>query len=200
MFDTTGEVAARVRTREGLQELVVRWPTEEEWIERGRGRRTNQRQLGQGATEIDVVEGDSDLKLYNAIRLNGSANLTAGEATMFMETIAECRGAGAELGPAEAVITLRVMGGQEVKHTITIPSAEAIFKTKKLASKVVNLPHNLYASKTFMGPWLKLYEECNGHSSDYTGPIPAIHKETAMRELAEAMEREMTAGPDESPI
>jgi len=202
MFNTTAELATRMRTAggAGLQEIVIHWPNDDQWIARSSERRIYQRQLGRGKSTVDVEPGSSDLGIYNAVRVNGSPDLTPGEATMLFNTVAQCECVGVELNATSAIVTLRVMGGAEVKHMLKIPTADQVLKAQKEASKSTILPHGLWATKTHMNVWLKLWSDCQGASVDYDGPIPAIHREQAIREVVQALEQEMAGGVDETPI
>src|SRR5215469_6119422 len=143
MFNTTAELATRLRTAgaSGLQEIVINWPTDEQWSQRNAQRTIFQRQLGRGKSQIEVEPGDSDLNIYNQVRVNGSPDLTAGEATMLLNTVAACECMGVELGASSAIVKLKVLGGKIVTHMLKLPTADQVLKTQKEAAKSTILPH-----------------------------------------------------------
>ena len=58
MFDATRPISINLRTPEGVKTVRVRFPTDEEWIDRQRRRKIIVKQLGRGVSETIVANGE----------------------------------------------------------------------------------------------------------------------------------------------
>jgi len=195
MFDTTAEIMITARTGAGKQELLVRWPTDEEWSERARRRKILITRLGRGISETSIDSGDSDLRVFEKIKQNGAPPLTPGEATRVFEVLAQCDVTDCRLEGDEALVELQVMGGM-VSHRLRLPSADQVLALRRTV-RVLDLPYNKQELRIPLEPGAKLWDACGGQSADYTGPIPAIHKDTAIRAVIDYLDREVSATNEE---
>jgi hypothetical protein len=200
MLDTTAELSTHIRTKEGRVLAVLKWPSEEAWIKRASERYVLGRQMGSGRSNFEEEPGQSDLHLYEAVKLEDSPTLTAGEAKLLIDLVASCAVMDCELGTAEAVVTLQVLeGAYTVVHTMRMPTADEAIKVQKVGRRSTTLPHGMQQIRVILSAWLKLYADCQGHSDDYKGEIPAVHREAVVRAVVQAIELEMKAGPDDNP-
>src|SRR4030095_8621315 len=91
MFDSKNEIAFEARAASigtGTQLVAVRWPTDEEWAARARAKKILIRRLGRGVTETVPAEpSEADIKLYQAIAVNGAPSMTAAEAARVVDMI-----------------------------------------------------------------------------------------------------------------
>lgn len=195
MFDSTAEIVVPARTGQGKQEIVMRWPTDEEWCERARRRKILISRLGRGVSETTIEPGDSDLRIFDKVKLNGAPPLTQGEATRVIETLAQCEATDCRLEGDEAVVELQVMGGS-VKHRLRQPSADQVLALRR-SVRVFDLPYNKQELRIPLDVGARLWDECGGRSEDYSGPVPALHKDRAVREVIDCIDREMSAANDE---
>jgi hypothetical protein len=197
MFDTTVEIAIRARTSAGKQEILVRWPSDQEWYERARRRKIVISRLGRGISETSIDPGDSDLLLFEKIKQNGAPALTAGEAGRVLDVIAQCDITDCRLEGDEAVVSLQIMGGQPVTHRLQLPSADQVLALRRTV-RVLDLPYNKQELRIPLEPGARLWDACHGSSQDYQGAVPALHKDTAVRAVIDYLDREASATNEES--
>lgn len=197
MFDTNAEIHMTARTATGKTQLAIRWPADDEWGERARMRKILIKRSGRGASETSIEPNtDADLKLYDAIKLNGAPQLTGAEASRVLDAIALCDVRNVTLYAEDATVELGVPGG-EVEHRLKLPSAEQVLALRKKASKVRDLPYNTQELRILLEPGAKLYDACQGDSEDYPSGVPSLHKDTAVRAVIDALDRELAQGVDE---
>ena len=197
MFDSTAEYAFPARSGKTKVEVVMRWPSDEEWSERHRNRKFITRDLGRGVQETDVETEAADLKLYQAARLNGSPDLSKAEAALVVRHLEKAEVTDVTLDGEEATVTMTVAGGT-VKHVVQIPTADQVMRMQRSAARIFQAPHNQRHTRIYLEPTAKLWDECKGTSGDYVGPVPAIHKDAAIRAVVEQINLEMSAHDDES--
>jgi hypothetical protein len=199
MFDATAEFHINARSAAGERsQLVLAWPTDAQWIERARLRKYVIKRLGRGSSETSAEPNlEGDLKLYEAIKRNGAPPLSSAEASRVLDAMAFCEIRDVELPQDEAIVTLAVPGG-EVKHTLKAPSAEQVRSLRRAAYRIRDLPYNNQEMRIFIDPGAQLWDDCQGRSSDYAGPVPALHKDAAIRAVIDALDRELISGPEET--
>jgi hypothetical protein len=199
MFDTTAEfhINARSATNEKSQ-LTLSWPTDAQWMERARLRKFMIKKSGRGSSETRLEPNlEGDLKLYESIKRNGAPPLTGAEASRVLDAISYCEIRDVQLPQDDASVTMAVPGG-EVKHTLKAPNAEQVRSFRRAAYRLRDLPYNNQEMRIFIEPGAALWDECQGKSADYEGPVPAIHKDAAIRAVIDALDRELVAGPEDT--
>ena len=195
MFDCSKEIKITARTDAGMQLLSVRWPSDQEWDERFLGRKIHVKRYGRGVSETIIDPLPADAKLYDKIKLNGAPPLTPAEANLVVERLATCEVMGVEFDGNEADVEMTVLTGT-VHHKLRIPSADQVAKLNR-TTHVLNTPYNMQQIKIGVAAGAALWDTALGSSSDYAGPIPANHKDQAVRAVIEAIDREMGATSDE---
>lgn len=196
MFDSTAEIALQARSGKTKTEIVMRWPTDEEWAERHRTRKIVIRNIGRGISETDIDSTEADLKLYQAAKLNGAPDLTPAEASFVVRVLERCEVTEVVLDGEEATVTMQVPGGPVV-HQVQLPTADQVIKMQRSASRLFSAPHNTSQMRMYLEPTAKLWDECHGRSESYKGVIPALHKDAAIRAVVEQINIDMSASDDE---
>jgi hypothetical protein len=196
MFDTNTSITIGLRTAHGKTDITVRWPSDEEWGAHRKRRKIMQRQLGRGATETEIETGEADAKLYDAIKLNGAPPLSVAEATRIVDTIATCDVLNVDLHAEDAEVQLQTLMG-EVKHTVRIPTMDQV-RTLQRSTRLITLPYNRQEIKTNLETSTLLWDQCAGRTEGYTGPVPNIHKDVAIRAVVAAIDQEAAPKYDES--
>jgi len=200
MFDATGEYVLNARTEEGNKtQVTVRWPSDQEWSDRKKAIRFITTQLGRGRSETEPVPSpETDLRIYEAIKLNGAPALSGDEAGRLLDRLGRCEVRNVEMEGNGAMVTLAVLGG-EVKHTVKVPTAKQSRMMREAAAKLRQLPHNRVEARISLDPPAKLWEECGGKSGDYiNGIIPAPHKDVAIRAVIEELDNELASALEEN--
>jgi len=80
MFDAKQPITIHLRTPEGVKPVRVRFPTDEEWIDRQKKRKVIVKQLGRGVSETTIPDSaEADAALLAKIRLRGQPDHRAAE-------------------------------------------------------------------------------------------------------------------------
>jgi hypothetical protein len=198
MFDAKAEIAMPAPARLGGTEIVtVRWPSDEEWAVRSRARKYITRRLGRGRSETVPPEpGEPDQKLYDAIALNGSPQLTPAEASMVLEAIGMCLVTNVEVEGNEACVSLNVVTGA-VQHRLKVPTAEQILQFRRGSYKLFDLPYGQQEIRFNPESGARLWDQCEGKGESYTGPVPGPHKAEAMRAVVDFIEHRLGPASDD---
>jgi hypothetical protein len=179
----------------GKTDITVRWPADDEWALHRRRSKLIMRQLGRGTSEMEPESGAADLKLYETIKLDGAPPLSQGEATAIIKAIGRCDVSRVELGADEAEVDLQILTGS-VTHTLRIPTMDEVRKLQK-STRYITLPYNSQEVRTNMEAGAALWDACKGKAEGYTGPVPNLHKDRAVRGVIEEIDLEATANYDE---
>lgn len=197
MFDVNTTITiGPLRTAAGKLDITVRWPTDEEWAGHHKRRKMFQRQLGRGQTEYEIERGEADAKLYEAIKLNGAPPLTTGEAQFIIETISQAEILGVELRADDAEVLLNTSMG-EATHVLRIPTFDEV-RTLRRSNRVIAQLYNRQEIRTSLEASAALWDKCSVSSAGYSGPVPNIHKDAAIRAVIAAIEQEAAPKNDES--
>jgi hypothetical protein len=196
MFDSKTTITIGLRTAAGKTDITVRWPTDEEWSAHRKRRKIFQKQFGRGATETDMDTSAGDPVLYEAIKLDGAPALSVAEAGAVIDAISVCSVLGVDLRAADAEVQLQTVMG-EVTHTVKIPTMDQVRNLQK-STHLVNLPYNRQEIRTSLENSTSLWDQCGGQGVGYTGEVPNVHKDVAIRAVIAAIEQEVMPRYDES--
>jgi hypothetical protein len=195
VFDSNVEVATSIRRESGEQEVAVRFPSDDEWVARSRKWQIVQQRLGRGMTETQIDTAGADAALYNVIRLNGSPDLSAAEASQILKLLSRCEITDVDLGSGSAVVSMTVMNGEEVTIDLKIPTTAEVGEFQRSSARVYDLPHgrqhirlNLQATEAM---WKRCFISAAGYREG-TG-VPLIHRDAAVRAVIDACERRAEA-------
>jgi hypothetical protein len=197
MFDDKAELAMPAPARLGGAIVTVRWPTDAEWAMRSRARKFITRRLGRGKSETIAPEpGEADLKLYEAISVNGSPALSPAEASMVLEAISMCLVTNVEVDGTEACVSLNVVTGS-VQHHLKVPTAEQILQYRRAAFRLIDLPYNQQEIRFTPEAGAKLWDQCEGKGDSYQGSVPAPHKAEAVRAVIDFVDQHLGPATDD---
>lgn len=196
MFDTTATITIGLRVDGvGKTDIVLRWPSDEEWaLHRSRSKAV-MHQLGRGTAELDTDSGEADLKLYEAIKLNGAPPLSIGEASTIIGVIGKCDVQSVVLGEAEAEAELLVFSGR-VRHRLRIPTMDEVRKLHR-TTRYLHLPYGRQQVINSINAGASLWDACGGKAEGYAGAVPSLHKDLTVRQVVQEIEREMAPNDGE---
>lgn len=199
MFDTTAEIELGMRLTSGASSVVVRWPTDEEWAARSKARKIIIRRMGRGISETVPPEpSEGDVALYKKIALNGTPEVTKGEAYQIAEAIAVCNVTGVEVDGDNATVDMNVLTGH-VKHLLKVPTADQVVTLRRSGFRILELPFNQQEVRISIEPGAKLWDALGGKSDDYAhGTVPNIHKDTAVRAVIDYIDRNLGPRGDDA--
>jgi hypothetical protein len=190
VFDAARPVALNLRTPAGVKTVRVRFPTDEEWIERQRRRKVIVKQLGRGVSETTIPNSeDADAALLAKIRVPepDAPEMDPFEASRVIEQLGQ-----AEVDDVVQVgdgfeVTLRVLGGT-VTHSLRMPSAKDVFEYRRGFARVLDLPYNRQELIINLAPAGSLYKRLVQAADGYAGEVPIIHQAVAVKAAIDALD------------
>jgi len=188
MFDSQKEIRAQLRSAEGTRTVTVRFPTDEEWIERQRRRKIIIKQLGRGVSETTIPNAEEvDAALFRKIRIDEGEEVDAYEASRIIEQLsqAEVDDVVAEAGAFRVV--LRVPGGTTV-HLLRMPSAKDVIEYRRNFARILDLPFNRQELTVNLAAAAELYRKLCQSTEGYAGAVPIIHQAVAVKAAIDALE------------
>ena len=200
VFDAARPIALQLRTSTGLKTVRVRFPNDEEWIERQRKRKVIVKQLGRGVSETTIPNSeDADATLLTKIRVpeENAPEVDAFEASRVIEQLSQAEVDDvAQVGDAFRV-TLRVLGGT-VTHLLKMPSAKDVFEYRRGFARVLDLPYNRQELIINLAPAGALFKRLAQTAEGYAGEVPVIHQAVAVKAAIDALDAafQETADPN----
>lgn len=200
VFDAARPIALQLRTPTGLKTVRVRFPNDEEWIERQRKRKVIVKQLGRGVSETTIPNSeDADAALLAKIRVpeENAPEVDAFEASRVIEQLSQAEVDDVvQVGDAFRV-TLRVLGGT-VTHLLKMPSAKDVFEYRRGFARVLDLPYNRQELIINLAPAGALYKRLAQTAEGYAGEVPIIHQAVAVKAAIDALDAtfQETADPN----
>lgn len=190
VFDASRPVTVNLRTPDGLKTIRVRFPTDEEWIDRQRKRKVIVKQLGRGVSETTIPDSqDVDGTLLAKIRVGEDEGPVVDpfEASRVIEQLSQ-----AEVDDVASIgdgfrVTLRVLGGT-VTHELRMPSAKDVFEYRRGFARVLDLPYNRQELVINLTPAAALFKKLIQSSEGYAGDVPIIHQAVAVKAAIDALD------------
>lgn len=188
VFDAARPVAINLRGPDGLKTVRVRFPTDDEWVERQRRRKVIVKSLGRGISETVIPNGeDVDAALLAKIRTEEEPQVDAFEAQKVIEQLSTCDVDDVVLAGDAFRVTLRVLSGT-VTHLLKMPSAKDVNAYRRGFARVLDLPFNRQELtiniRAAADLWKKLVEATEG----YAGDVPIIHQAVAVKAAIDALD------------
>lgn len=190
VFDASRPVTVNLRTPDGVKTIQVRFPTDEEWIDRQRKRKVIVKQLGRGVSETTIPDSqDIDGALLAKIRVGDDDGPVVDpfEASRVIEQFSQ-----AEVDDVVPIgdgfrVTLRVLGGT-VSHELRMPSAKDVFEYRRGFARVLDLPYNRQELVINLAPAATLFKKLIQSSEGYAGVVPVIHQAVAVKAAIDALD------------
>jgi hypothetical protein len=190
VFDASRLVTVNLRTPDGVKTIRVRFPTDEEWIDRQRKRKVIVKQLGRGVSETTIPDSqDVDGALLAKIRVGEDEGPVVDpfEASRVIEQLSQ-----AEVDDVASIgdgfcVTLRVLGGS-VTHELRMPSAKDVFEYRRGFARVLDLPYNRQELVINLAPAATLFKKLIQSSEGYAGEVPIIHQAVAVKASIDALD------------
>lgn len=200
VFDAARPIALQLRTPAGLKTVRVRFPNDEEWIERQRKRKVIVKQLGRGVSETTIPNSeDADAALLAKIRVpeENAPEVDAFEASRLIEQLSQAEVDDVIQAGDSFRVTLRVLGGT-VTHLLKMPSAKDVFEYRRGFARVLDLPYNRQELIINLAPARALYKRLAQTAGGYAGEVPIIHQAVAVKAAIDALDAafQETADPN----
>ena len=188
VFDAGRQVEIKLQSAEGAKTITVRFPTDEEWIDRQRRRKIIIKQLGRGVSET-VVPGseDADAELLAKLRVGDGPEVDAFEASRILEQLgqADVDDVLPEAGAFRVLV--RVPGGITA-HVLRMPSAKDVIEYRRAFARILDLPFNKQELTVNLGAAGSLYQKLCQGAEGYAGAVPVVHQAVAVKAAIDALE------------
>jgi hypothetical protein len=198
VFDASRPIAVNLRTPGGVKTVRVRFPSDDEWIERQRRRKVVIKQLGRGISETIVGNGeDVDAALVAKIRSDPAPDIDAFEAVKVVEQLSTAEVDDVVSEGDSFRITTRVLGGSTA-HVLNMPSAKDVFDYRRGFARVLDLPFGKQELTINIAPAGVLYKKLVVSTEGYAGDVPIIHQAVAVKAAIDAMDNAFAEDRDAS--
>jgi hypothetical protein len=190
MFDAKQPITIHLRTPDGVKSICVRFPTDEEWIDRQKKRKVIVKQLGRGVSETTIPDSaEADAALLAKIRLpeESAPEVDAFEASRIIEQLSQSDVDDVVQEGDAFRVMLRVPGGS-VAHILKMPSARDVFEYRRGFARVLDLPYNRQELTINLAPAAALFKKLLESSEGYTGDVPIIHQAVAVKAAIDALD------------
>ncbi|MFN3327062.1 MAG: hypothetical protein ACK5AZ_26525 [Bryobacteraceae bacterium] len=190
MFDAKQPITIHLRTPDGVKPVRVRFPSDEEWLDRQKKRKVIVKQLGRGVSETAIPDSaDADAALLARIRVpeENAPEIDAFEASRIIEQLSQ-----ADVDDVVQVgdgfrVTLRVLGGT-VTHLLKMPSAKDVFEYRRGFARVLDLPYNRQELIINLAPAGALFKKLLETTEGYSSEVPIIHQAVAVKATIDALD------------
>ena len=188
VFDASRPIAVNLRAPGGVKTVRVRFPSDDEWIERQRRRKVVIKQLGRGVSETIVGNGEEvDAALVAKIRSDPAPEIDAFEAVKVVEQLSTAEVDDVVAEGDSFRVTTRVLGGSTT-HVLNMPSAKDVFDYRRGFARVLDLPFGKQELTINISPAGVLYKKLVTSSWGYAGDVPIIHQAVAVKAAIDAMD------------
>src|SRR5512142_2912003 len=196
VFDATRPVAIQLRGPDGVKTIRVRFPSDDEWVERQRRRKVIVKNLGRQVSETLIPNNeDIDAALLAKVRTEEAPEVDAFESQKVIEQLATCDVDDVVLVGDSFRVVLRVLGGT-VTHLLKMPSAKDVNTYRRGFARVLDLPFNRQELtinvRAAADLWGKIVEATQG----YAGDVPLIHKAVAVKAAIDALDASFQEAAD----
>ena len=188
MFDSNRQIEIQLRGPDGVKKVKVRFPTDEEWIERQRRRKIIIKHLGRGISETTVPNAEEvDAALFAKIRLDDGDELDAFEAARVIEQLSQADVDEVLEEAGGFRVVLRVPGGK-TEHALRMPSAKDVIEYRRSFARVLDLPYNRQELTVNLAAAGELYKKLCQGAEGYVGAVPIIHQAVVVKAAIDALE------------
>ena len=188
VFDAARPVAIQLRGPDGVKTVRVRFPSDDEWVERQRRRKVIVKSLGRGISETTIPNGEEiDAALLAKIRTEEEPEVDAFEAQKVIEQLATCDVDDVVQAGDSFKITTRVMGGTTT-HLMGMPSAKDVNTYRRGFLRVLDLPFNRQEITINVRAASDLYKKVIEATEGYAGDVPVIHQAVALKAAVDALD------------
>jgi len=188
VFDASRQVEIKLQSAEGIKTVTVRFPTDEEWVERQRRRKIIIKQLGRGISETVIPSSeDADAELLAKLRVGDGPDVDAFEASRILEQLgqADVDDVVPEAGAFRVLV--RVPGGITA-HVLRMPSAKDVIEYRRAFARILDLPFNKQELTVNLGAAGTLYQKLCQETEGYAGSVPVVHQAVAVKAAIDALE------------
>jgi hypothetical protein len=187
VFDASRPLTLNLRGPEGVKAINLRFPTDDEWIERQRRRKAIVKDLGRGVSETTVVNGEEvDAALVAKLRMEPEPEIDPFEAMKIMEQLSQADVDDVLTEGDTFRVVLRVLG-VTTAHVLKIPSQKDAVEHQRSFARVLGLPYGRQELRINIAPTGALYKKLLVSAEGYEGPVPIVHQAVAVKAAIDAL-------------
>jgi hypothetical protein len=188
MFDSARQIEIQLHAAERARTVKVRFPTDEEWIDRQRRRKIIIKQLGRGVSETTIPNAEEvDAALFRKIRLDDGDDVDAYEASRIIEQLSLAEVDDVVPEGAAFPVLLRVPGGTTA-HVLRMPSAKDVIEYRRGFARILDLPFNRQELTVNLGAAGTLYQKLCQTTEGYADAVPIIHQAVAVKAAIDSLD------------
>lgn len=189
LFDVLRPIDIELQTPEGPKKIRVRFPTDDEWAGRQRGRKIIIKKVGRNKTETVVPNAEEiDAAFLANIRCDADGpEVDQYEAAQALSPLVEAEVEDIERENGGFRIYLRVPG-LVTEHVLAMPSAKDIVKYRRKAYHRYDLRFGKEELVVDPAPAGELYDRMKTDIVGYASPVPIIHKAAVIEAVIEEIE------------
>jgi hypothetical protein len=196
IFDASRPLTLNLRAPEGMKTINLRFPTDDEWIERQRRRKAIVKDLGRGMTETTVVNGeDVDAALVAKLRTEHEPEIDPFEAMKIMEQVSQADVDDVLTEGDTFRVVLRVLGATTI-HVLKMPSQKDAVEHQRSFARVLGLPYGRQELRINIAPAGALYKKLLVSAEGYEGPVPIVHRAVAVKAAIDALNNALAEDRD----
>ena len=198
VFDSSLPLAVKLPP-DGARIVRLRFPTDEEWTQRQLRRKLIIRDMGDGATETDIPNGDKiDAQFLAGVRVDEDdpVAIDEAEAAYVVERASFCEIHDVQRVGENWRVETRVLGGTTA-HTLSAPTLAQSRRYAKLRGDRRDLSNGRVQVTINLAASGELYQKTVLDTEGYAGAAPIIHQAIVVRAVLQAIDdamREVTGG------
>ena len=199
VFDTGKLIDLKLMTPEGSAKVItVRFPTDQEWIDRQRRKKFFVKNLGRGKSETIVPDSNEvDEELVAKLRKDdGAVTIDGYEATQALDQLGSATIDDVVREAEGYRVTIQVPGAI-TSHLIRMPTAKEVTLYRRAFTRILDLPYAKQEYTINLGAAGNLYGALAKEQTGYAGAVPIMHKVVVVKAAIETLESEVGVnGPD----
>ena len=189
LFDAAQPIGVTLLSAGEQKKFSVRFPSDEEWIDRQRSRKLVTQDLGNGRSKRSVPDAESgDASLLKEIIQGESNGFDAYEAAAVIEQLeqAEVVGIDADAESKSFRVSLKVPGAVVTTHSLRMPTLKQLAVYSRNVTSFVDCRFGKSEMTVNLNVSAELYDEHrSGDPQGYVvADIPAIHKHAVVGAVA----------------
>ncbi|MBN9658630.1 MAG: hypothetical protein J0H49_10665 [Acidobacteria bacterium] len=182
MFDVSNDIAIKQHTPDGVKEVTVSFPTDEQWIARAAKSKMTSRSIGNGKSTSEVANAEKvNSELFDQI-FRGGAELDEYEKSEVIGRLSRAEVIESSSSPSGYEVKLKVPGGDTL-HSLKMPSARQVAEYRRYAVRVVEGRRGASEISINLRASMELYDALKVSVTGYAAAIPAIHKSAVISEV-----------------
>lgn len=199
MFEKSKTFKINVPSGGDVKTCRLRFPTDEEWMERSRSLQTVRRTIGRGKHVMEAPNGEAvDARLFATIRIDENGQpFDDAEASVAVRMLDSAEVIDSAAVPEGYRITLSAFG-MEFTHTMKAPLQCDVMEYGRSVVRVVDARRH-QEIRISLAPARELYAKLVKSATGYTTPddVPVTHKDAVVTELLSLMEQaDVTIDPE----